>query len=80
MRVTIDIRKVHLRGSERILLDVTDEMTGRTVSVPPQPIDMAFDTLQVTLMDMLDRNRDSGANPIVRLDGESSTALIPKVK
>ena len=50
MRAIVDIRKVHLRGSERILLD------------------------------MLDRNRESGATPIVRVDSEAPTALIPKTK
>lgn len=80
MRAIVDIRKVHLRGSERILMDISEEFTGRTVSMPPQPVDMAFDNLQVTLLDMLERNRESGATPIVRVDSEAPTALIPKTK
>lgn len=69
-----------LRGSLRIIIDVTDDETGRTVSMPPAPVELAFDTLQVTLLDMLDRCRDSGASPAIRVDGEAPTALIPRPK
>ena len=78
MRVVIDIRKARIRAGERLLIDVTDEVSGRTVSLAPMPTDSAFDNLQVILLDMLDRNRDSSAQPCLRPDSEAPTALIPK--
>ena len=78
MRVVIDIRRARVRGSERTLIDVTDEVSGRTVSLAPMPTDSAFDNLQVILLDMLDRQRDSSAQPVIRPDSEAPTALIPK--
>ena len=78
MRVMIDIRRSRIRGSERTLIDVTDEVSGRTVSLAPMPTDSAFDNLQVILLDMLDRNRDSSAQPVIRPATEAPTALIPK--
>ncbi len=80
MRISLDIRRVVLRGSTRIVIDVTDETTGRTVNLPPQPVDMAFDGLQVTLMDMVETNRDSGMTPALKPESEAITALIPKPK
>lgn len=78
MRVILDMRKVRLRSGERLLVDITDEATGRVVSLPPTPSDLAFDNLQVTLMDMLERCRDSSAQPVIRPESETPTALIPK--
>ena len=78
MRVILDMRKVKLRSQDRILFDVTDETTGRTISLPPQPPDLAFDSLQVTLMDILEQNRDSGLVPAIRPEADTTTALIKK--
>jgi hypothetical protein len=80
MKITIDIRKIKVRGSERILLDVTDPITLRTVSLQPMPVDSAFDNLQFVILDMLDQARDSGAHMIVKNPNEAPTALIPKSK
>lgn len=79
MRVTLDIRRVYLRGSPRILCDITEEAVGRTVAVPPQPPSLFFDTLEILLQDMLESGRDSGACPAVKLSpDETPTALIKK--
>jgi hypothetical protein len=78
VRITIDIRKIAVRGSERILLDITDLTAIRTVSLPPMPVDSAFDNLQFIVLDMLEQNRDSGAHSIVKNPDETPTALIPR--
>ncbi len=80
MRIHLDVRRIRLRGSERVVFDVTDVDAGRTVNLPPQPVDLAFDSLQATIMDMLETNRDSGMTPVVKPDSEAITALIPKPK
>ncbi len=80
MRASLDMRRAMLRGSLRIIIDITDEETGRVISIPPGPVELVFDTLQCTLMDMLDRARDSGATPVVRPEGEGGQPLIPKIK
>lgn len=78
MRVILDMRKVRLRTQERVLFDVYDETTGRTISLPPQPADLAFDSLQVTLMDILAQYRDSSMHQAVTVDNEAPTALVKK--
>lgn len=77
MQVTLDIRRSWLRGQPRLLIDIKDD-AGHTMSLPPQPTDAAFDSLQLTLLDMLDRQRDSSMHSIVRVDGEAPTALVKK--
>lgn len=80
MRINLDVRRIQLRGSERVVFDVTDTDSARTVHLPPQPVDLAFDSLQATIMDMIATNRDSGMTPAVKPDSDAITALIPKPK
>lgn len=81
MRVLLDIRKVRLRGAERLIVEIIDDINGTKNSLHPQPIELAFEIMEITLLDMLaeEEKRSSAMVPALKVS-QDTTALIPKDK
>jgi hypothetical protein len=82
MKVTIDMRIVRVRDHDRVIFDIHDETSGKKISLAPQPHALAFDLLEVTLVDLYTENtrRETGPMPALKPTGEGSSALLPKIQ